>query len=89
MPFAGPQGGKTSMAVHMEGEDEAGAAWGDADDLVLDEDGFGGDTFGEGEDDIIKGDDGPGWDVGDDDLELPADLVSLFCYYFELTKKAE
>ena len=89
MPFAG-QGGKTSMAVHMEGEDEAaGAAWGDADDLVLDEDGFGGDTFGEGEDDIIKGDDGPGWDVGDDDLELPADLVSLFCYYFELNKKAD
>ena len=30
-----------------------------------------------GEDGIMDGDEGEGWEVGDDELELPPDLVSL------------
>ncbi|XP_072049664.1 coatomer subunit alpha-like [Amphiura filiformis] len=62
--------GTTSMAADMGAEEgEAGGGWGDDADLMLEGD----DEFAEpgiGDDDDGEG----GWDVGDDDLELPPDL---------------
>lgn len=62
-------GGGPSMAAADIGDlgDEGG--WGDS-DLVLDEDA----GFGDGEEKLEVDEEGGGWDVGDDDLELPADL---------------
>lgn len=55
--------------------DGAGAAWGEEVDLQLDENG---ELMAGGDDehfaDALDGDDA-GWDVGDDDLELPPDLT--------------
>ncbi|XP_077985035.1 coatomer subunit alpha-like isoform X2 [Glandiceps talaboti] len=68
------QRGKTtsSMAADIN-MDDGGEGWGDDAELVLDEGGF--DDEGMiGIDDEDKDEEGGGWDVGDDDLELPADL---------------
>ncbi|CAH1774502.1 unnamed protein product [Owenia fusiformis] len=67
-------GASAALAVEDEGGDEG---WGDDADLVLDEDGgFGAGGEGLDDEDLVVGGDeeGGGWDVGDDDLELPADL---------------
>ena len=38
----------------------------------------------EGMEGVMEGDEGEGWEVGDDELELPADLVSRVSYlYFD------
>jgi len=71
---SGATAGKTLAA---EATDEAGKdGWGADDDLDLDEDGGFGD--GGGDDEGILGgrgeEGGSGWDVGDEDLELPPDL---------------
>ncbi|XP_077868363.1 coatomer subunit alpha-like isoform X2 [Saccoglossus kowalevskii] len=65
--------GKTSMAATEIIADEGGEGWGDDAELVLDGGGF--DDEGMiGIDDEGGDEEGGGWDVGDDDLELPADL---------------
>ncbi|XP_022308214.2 coatomer subunit alpha-like [Crassostrea virginica] len=69
----GKRTGLAAAAVDIE--EGAGEGWGDDADLVLDDEGgFG----GEGLDDeaLVGGasEEGGGWDVGDDDLELPPDL---------------
>ncbi|XP_035684258.1 coatomer subunit alpha-like isoform X1 [Branchiostoma floridae] len=68
------QKGKALAAEH-EIEDVAGGAWGDDAELIIDDEGGWG-TTGEGLDEEGLGGDGEdaGWDVGDEDLELPADL---------------
>lgn len=62
-----------NMAAADMGDMGEEGGWGDS-DLVLEEDaGF------DDPDEKLDLDDGEGgWDVGDDDLELPADLVRLF-----------
>ncbi|XP_013382389.1 coatomer subunit alpha isoform X2 [Lingula anatina] len=72
--MAAKAGKAASGGVSMMAADETEeAGWGEDAELVLDDDGFG--PPGEGMDDIIPGgEEGGGWDVGDDDLELPADL---------------
>merc|ERR1712142_554064 len=58
------------MAVEDDGADvEAEEGWGDS-DLVLDEEA----GFKDAEEEIVIDEEGGGWDVGDDDLELPPDL---------------
>ncbi|XP_038045670.1 coatomer subunit alpha-like [Patiria miniata] len=62
--------GGASMVAEVEMEAEEDGGWGEDAELVLD----GGDEFG---DEVAIGggdDEDGGWDVGDDDLELPADL---------------
>ena len=73
-------GGATVLAADdLDMGPEAG--WGE-DDIILDDEGLIIDareagTGGDGEEE------GGGWDVGDDDLELPADLVSVgTCFKF-------
>ncbi|XP_066920930.1 coatomer subunit alpha-like [Clytia hemisphaerica] len=63
------EGAASSMAAADVGDmgDEGG--WGDS-DLVLDEDA----GFGDPDEKLEIDEEGGGWDVGDDDLELPADL---------------
>ncbi|XP_041377788.1 coatomer subunit alpha-like [Gigantopelta aegis] len=69
----GKQTGLAAAAADIE--DGAGEGWGEDAELVIDDEGgFG---AGEGFDDeaLVGGDTaGGGWDVGDEDLELPADL---------------
>ncbi|KAG1700924.1 Coatomer subunit alpha [Nymphon striatum] len=68
-------GEKNAMSADID-DQGATEGWGDDADLVLDEDG----DFGEGknlDDEALvgeKGGDEGGWDIGDDDLELPPDL---------------
>lgn len=62
-------GGGSSMAAADIGDLGEEGGWGDS-DLVLDEDA----GFGDGEEKLEIDEEGGGWDVGDDDLELPADL---------------
>ena len=39
--------------------------------------GGGGGGLGDDGDDVMEGEEGGGWEVGDDDLELPPDLVRM------------
>eukprot|EP00794_Sanderia_malayensis_P012655 gene12655-13955_t len=62
--------GAAGLDIGDIGDVAGGEGWGDS-DLIIDEDG------GFGEDDVDKlvaDEEGGGWDVGDDDLELPADM---------------
>nr|XP_011420529.2 coatomer subunit alpha [Crassostrea gigas] len=73
---AGTAGTKRTglAAAAVDIEDGAGEGWGDDADLVLDDEGgFGGEGL---DDEALVGasSEGGGWDVGDDDLELPPDL---------------
>lgn len=63
-------GGASAMVASED--TGAGDGWGEDAELIIDEEGgFGGDD----DEDILGGDEeGGGWDVGDDDLELPPDL---------------
>ncbi|KAK3720320.1 hypothetical protein QZH41_020401 [Actinostola sp. cb2023] len=63
-------GGASALTAVDDVGEGAGEGWGEDAELVIDEEG----GFGEG--DGAEGDDeeGGGWDVGDDDLELPTDL---------------
>ncbi|XP_031557525.1 coatomer subunit alpha-like isoform X1 [Actinia tenebrosa] len=69
--MAAKAGGASLAAVDDVGE-AAAEGWGEDAELIIDEEG------GFGEDEGIEGvgeeEEGGGWDVGDDDLELPADL---------------
>lgn len=68
--MAAAGGGKHStLAAAVDMDEGAGEGWGEDADLVLDEEGGLG---GEGLDEEGMGDEeGGGWDVGDEDLELP------------------
>ncbi|RUS90316.1 hypothetical protein EGW08_001914 [Elysia chlorotica] len=67
----GKQSALAASALAADDDVGAGGGWGDdADELVLDEEG----GFGEGLDEEGAAGEGGGWDVGDDDLELPPDL---------------
>ncbi|KAL3836986.1 hypothetical protein ACJMK2_022379 [Sinanodonta woodiana] len=67
--------GKQSALAAVEdiAGDGAGGGWGDDANLIIDEDGeLGGAGLGLGEAVVVE--EGGGWEVGDDDLELPLDI---------------
>jgi len=72
--FEGQVAAGGSGAMGMAADEDAAAVdaeegWGDS-DLVLDEEA----GFKDAEEEIVIDEEGGGWDVGDDDLELPPDL---------------
>ncbi|KAK2187376.1 hypothetical protein NP493_168g04047 [Ridgeia piscesae] len=74
--MAATRAGKTAgVTMAADTEAEAGEGWGQDAELVLDDDGFGVPPEGMDDEALVGGDEeGAGWDVGDDDLELPPDL---------------
>ncbi|XP_064607662.1 coatomer subunit alpha-like [Liolophura sinensis] len=67
------KGTASAMAAVDTADEGAGEGWGEDADLGLDDDGFGMPSEGFDDEALEGGEDG-GWDVGDDDLELPPDL---------------